>query len=206
MLRIRSAGSLAPVAAALLVACNTTPSVVDLGAADLAIPSGSDLTMPPGADLTIPAGADLAMQQDLVVPPDLAPLPDLTPLPDLALPSVPDLTSLPPDLVASGPITFNVTVAPGGATMFSPSAANIHVGDTVMWTWAGNGHTVTSGDSLNCLADGIFCDLNDQNCGSAPRLNAGATYSHTFTTAGTFTYFCQPHCFAGMLGRVVVVP
>ena len=41
---------------------------------------------------------------------------------------------------------FDVTVGPGFA--FTPSTVNISVGDTVRWTWADSGHSVTSGPSL----------------------------------------------------------
>ena len=48
---------------------------------------------------------------------------------------------------------FDVTVGPGFA--FAPDTLNISVGDTVRWTWAGNGHSVTSGPP--CAADSQFC-------------------------------------------------
>jgi plastocyanin len=31
-------------------------------------------------------------------------------------------------------------------------------------------------------------------------------YDHTFTTAGTFPYFCAPHASSGMVGTIVVQP
>ena len=43
----------------------------------------------------------------------------------------------------------DVTVGPDFA--FHPDTVNISVGDTVRWTWAGGGHSVTSGPP--CLAD-----------------------------------------------------
>jgi plastocyanin len=48
----------------------------------------------------------------------------------------------------------DVTVAPGGTFTFDPSTVNISVGDTVRWTWAGNGHSVTSGPP--CEADSQY--------------------------------------------------
>jgi plastocyanin len=33
---------------------------------------------------------------------------------------------------------------------------------------------------------------------------SGAQYSHTFTTAGTYNYFCRPHCGAGMTATITV--
>ena len=41
--------------------------------------------------------------------------------------------------------TFNVTIAPNGNLVFSPSTVTIHPGDTVKWTWGSNFHSTTSG-------------------------------------------------------------
>jgi len=87
---------------------------------------------------------------------------------------------------------------------FSPPSLTIQVGDTVQWSWSSSGHTVTSGSQ--CSADGQFCSPSDSNCASAPTSNRDATYSHTFSTAGTFPYFCIPHCGFGMVGTIVVEP
>jgi hypothetical protein len=42
------------------------------------------------------------------------------------------------------------------------------------------------------------------NCTSGVLSNAGAVYMHTFTQAGTYTYFCVLHCEYGMIGTVNV--
>jgi plastocyanin len=97
-----------------------------------------------------------------------------------------------------------VTVGPGGAFRFAPSSVTIRVGDTVRWRWDSGGHNVVSGSDGN--ADGRFCSPDDQGCGSAPLSNTGTTYEHTFTEAGTFPYFCEPHVNFGMTGRVIVEP
>ncbi len=61
---------------------------------------------------------------------------------------------------------------------FDPSTFTVSVGDTVTWeNVQGVGHTTT--------ADG-----GEWNSGS---LSTGGTFSHTFETAGSFTYFCQIH-------------
>src|SRR5690242_9090756 len=68
------------------------------------------------------------------------------------------------------------------------ASITINVGDTVHWTWAGaNPHTVTANDS-------------SFNSGAA---QTSGTFDHTFSTAGTFTYFCQVHGQV-MSGTVVV--
>lgn len=97
-------------------------------------------------------------------------------------------------LLNSRAATFQVTVAPGGALTFSPSNVTIQVGDTVQWTWASSGHSSTSGTPGH--PDGLW-DSGIQN--------VGFVFSHTFTGAGTFNYFCMPHGLCcGMVGSVTV--
>jgi plastocyanin/uncharacterized MnhB-related membrane protein len=97
---------------------------------------------------------------------------------------------------------FDVTVGPSGMLVFSPSTVTISVGDTVRWTWGSSGHSVTSGNP--CVADGQFCSPNDTNCGAGTLSNMGAVYQHTFTQAGTYSYFCHAHCEYGMIGTINV--
>jgi plastocyanin len=78
----------------------------------------------------------------------------------------------------------------------------VSVGQTVTWMFDSTGFTVTSGS--NCTADGMFCSPSDKNCSTGTLSNAGQTYQHTFTTAGTFPYFDFVHCLAGMTGTIVV--
>jgi plastocyanin len=72
----------------------------------------------------------------------------------------------------------------------------INVGDTVRWTNTGTlPHTVTSGPSSSDPAAGALFDKP---------LPAGAVFEFTFTTPGTFPYFCRIHEFDDMRGTVVV--
>jgi Plastocyanin len=96
----------------------------------------------------------------------------------------------------------DVTVAPGGTLTFSPSTVNISVGDTVRWTWAASGHSVTSG--APCTSDGQFCSPNNTNCSTCVLSNVDFVYEFTFTQAGNFSYFCCAHCAFGMTGVVNV--
>lgn len=71
---------------------------------------------------------------------------------------------------------------------FDPAAAAIAVGDTVVWhNHDAFAHTVTSDD-------GRFT--------SSGNLGTGASYSFTFTTAGTYAYHCAIH--PTMRGSVAV--
>ena len=88
----------------------------------------------------------------------------------------------------------DVTVGPGGDLVFSPSSVTIQPGDQVTWTWGSSGHSTTSGSPGQ--PSGIW---------DSGIHNQGATFTHTFNSAGTFPYYCIPHggC-CGMVGTVVV--
>jgi plastocyanin len=71
---------------------------------------------------------------------------------------------------------------------FSPATTTIHLGDTITWTNTGpSSHTATA-------RDGSF---------QTGVLQKGASASHTFTSPGTFAYYCSIHPF--MHGTVVVL-
>ena len=71
---------------------------------------------------------------------------------------------------------------------FSPSSLSINAGETVVWTNKDNvPHTVSS-DSGSEL--------------SSPTLSPGDTYSHTFGTAGSYSYHCNIH--PNMKGSIIV--
>ena len=79
------------------------------------------------------------------------------------------------------------------ASTFNPSTVSVRPGGTVTWTNAGPvQHTITP--------------TNAGQTGAWPSrtlpAQQGATFSHTFTTAGTFNYFCTIH--SGMTGTVRV--
>src|SRR4030095_14940333 len=78
--------------------------------------------------------------------------------------------------------TVNVTVAPGGAFVFSPSSVTISPGDTVRWTWDDDFHSSTSGRPG--MPNGLW---------SSGVLIQGAVFTHTFNSVGTFQYYCTPH-------------
>ena len=77
-------------------------------------------------------------------------------------------------------------------------------GRQVRWTWATTGHSVTSGTP--CIPNGQFCSPDNMNCQAGALSNIGTVYEHTFTQAGTYSYFCHAHCEYGMSGVVIVGP
>src|SRR5437762_114332 len=97
---------------------------------------------------------------------------------------------------------FDVAVGKGG-DVFVPDTVNIFVGNTVRWTWAEDGHSVTSGDP--CTPDEQFCSPDDTNCDQGILSNLGTVYEHTFDQAGSYNYFCFAHCALGMTGVVNVI-
>lgn len=76
---------------------------------------------------------------------------------------------------------------------FQPQNLTITAGDTVRWTNLGGSHTATSGN--NCMPDGKW---------DSGFLSAGQSYTTTFNSAGTYPYFCTPHCSMGMTGTITV--
>jgi plastocyanin len=80
---------------------------------------------------------------------------------------------------------------------FSPATVNVAPGEMVTWTFAGpdTDHSTTSDP-------GQAESWDSDPATSTPFHVAGDTFSHRFTMAGTFTYFCKAHSF--MRARVVV--
>jgi plastocyanin len=74
------------------------------------------------------------------------------------------------------------------AFAYTPKSVTVHVGDTVRWTndsSVSEGHTVTA------------------NTFDSGTMNDGDDYSHTFSRAGKFQYFCAFH--GNMKGNVTVL-
>ena len=71
--------------------------------------------------------------------------------------------------------SISVTI---GDFFFRPGAVTVHTGDTITWRNTGQApHNATADD-------GSF---------STPTLNQGQSASHTFSSAGTFSYICTIH-------------
>src|SRR5438552_10403027 len=103
--------------------------------------------------------------------------------------------------VPSGGQVFDVAVGKGG-DVFVPDTLNISAGDTVRWTWAEDGHSVSSGPP--CQVDSQFCSPDDTNCPAGVLSGQGTVYEHTFAEPGVYSYFCHAHCVIGMTGVVNV--
>lgn len=78
---------------------------------------------------------------------------------------------------------------------YIPYEVTVAVGATITWSNDDTAaHTVTSG-SPQAGATGAF---------DSGLFMAEATFDHTFDTAGTYDYYCEPHRGAGMVGKVIV--
>ncbi|WP_297098722.1 T9SS type A sorting domain-containing protein [uncultured Draconibacterium sp.] len=87
--------------------------------------------------------------------------------------------------------THNVQVT---NNVFTPSVLTINVGDVVEWRNIEGSHNVNGTTST-------YPD-NPESFGN--QVGSGWTYSHTFTTAGTYEYQCDPHAGQGMRGTIEV--
>lgn len=101
--------------------------------------------------------------------------------------------------------TVNVSIVPNaqnlGARAYSPNPANVTVGQTVVWTNDDTIlHTVTSGNGSGDPKMGK--EFDSGLTGSNVLKTKGSTFSHTFTTPGTYPYFCEVH--PTMVGKVIV--
>lgn len=94
--------------------------------------------------------------------------------------------------MSTAPVTGSPAAAAGDAVTidnfaFAPATLTVKAGSTVTWTNKDEEpHTVAA-------ADGSF---------KSPGMGTGATFSHTFPTAGKFDYVCSIHPM--MHGTVVV--
>ncbi len=81
-----------------------------------------------------------------------------------------------------------------GGLVFVPATTDIPVNGSVIWSWAGTFHSTTSG-----TPPGTPNGLWDSTVNNAPH-----SFTRTFTTAGTFPYYCSIHFSEGMVGSIIV--
>ncbi len=104
--------------------------------------------------------------------------------------------------------TTAVNVGQGGANQFGPDTITISAGDTVHWQWSSGTHNVTSYDESTPGTPDWSTSVVFFN-------GAGKTFDITFTTPGTYFFYCSLHAtrtdadpaspdFSKMVGRVVV--
>lgn len=101
-----------------------------------------------------------------------------------------------------------VTVHMTTQLRFEPAEVTIRRGETV--TWINDSpipHTTTGDPEKNPVKD-TRPELAALPSGAtgwdSGLLNQQQSFSHTFTVAGEYKYFCIPHVLSGMLGTVIV--
>jgi plastocyanin len=108
-------------------------------------------------------------------PDPVAPTTDATTTTSSAAPPAPSVPSPSTTRKAHSASSTSVTM---GDFFFSAASVTVHVGDTVTWHNSGQApHTATAND-------GSF---------DTGTINAGGSGSHTFNSAGTFSYICTIH-------------
>ena len=91
-----------------------------------------------------------------------------------------------------------IEVGPGGRFIFDPETIRISAGDTIEWIWRTHNH--------NIVPDIVPESASWEGTPGDSTITYGPnyTYEKTFTTLGRYSYYCQPHLPAGMVGTVVV--
>jgi len=121
------------------------------------------------------------------------------------------------DTPAEATETAEATATPsgsGGATVemltegeeyyFDPIGLAVEPGTTVTFENVSGGHSATAYDESNDSASVNRIPEGASAFDSGILSEEGATFEHTFETAGTYDYFCIPHKSLGMVGRIVV--
>ncbi|MEK6251419.1 MAG: plastocyanin/azurin family copper-binding protein [Actinomycetota bacterium] len=181
-------GWLRPLAlAVVLVAALVAPAAISASAA------GDDAVSQPGPAASSSTGVDPSATAPTTVPAAPVP-PGSSPAQSGATPPASELPAPSPPNPAPTAVTVSRASASASKSVsivdfaFNAGSITVDAGDTVQWTNDGQvpeGHDVT-GDGLD---SGV--------------LHSGASYSHTFSSAGTFSYICSIH--PSMHGTVTVL-
>jgi plastocyanin len=122
-----------------------------------------------------------------------------------------DLSGSPEASPAASPVASPVAAATVKMTTqlrFEPAEVTIKRGETITWVNASPIPHTTTGDPDKNPVKTTRPELAQVPPGAegwdSGLLNEGQSFSHTFTVAGEYKYFCIPHVLSGMLGTVVV--
>lgn len=105
--------------------------------------------------------------------------------------------------VAVSPATAGtVTVKMGsdsGLLQFDPPTVTISAGDTVKWVnnKLAPHNVVFDGSKMDA---GVATKMSHKNLVFSP----GESFETTFSEPGEYSYYCEPHRGAGMVGKVIV--
>ncbi|KAH9035347.1 hypothetical protein EDB85DRAFT_1863152 [Lactarius pseudohatsudake] len=96
-------------------------------------------------------------------------------------------------------VTHTVIVAPTqGVLRYIPFALNASVGDTVMFKWGANNHTVTKSSQLE------LCNKTSDNLFTSGTQNKDFTFTQVVNDTNPTFYYCgtPTHCQKGMFGII----
>jgi plastocyanin len=104
----------------------------------------------------------------------------------------------------SGASTTAPTVKMSDNSKYAPDKLTVAKGAKVTWDNSGAMvHTVTC-DPSKAIKNGDVVLPSGAQPFDSGNIEAGKTWSYTFTVAGDYTYFCIPHESDGMIGHVTV--
>ena len=110
-----------------------------------------------------------------------------------------------PRIAVASPQTHTINMESdtlGSKVWFDPIGLHVQRGDTIRWVVRSNVHTVAAyhpdnGHALRIPAGAASWD-------SGYLVNEGDAFEVTLGEAGVYDYYCEPHEFSGMVGRIVV--
>jgi plastocyanin len=112
--------------------------------------------------------------------------------------STPTTTATPTATTTTLPsVAQTVAVGADGFT-FTPATFDIAVGETVRWEWAAGGHNVVASNTPS------GADWSGTPGAPDRTFSSGHTYTHEFTVAGEYSYYCAPHRSLDMKGSFTV--
>ena len=104
------------------------------------------------------------------------------------------------------PAGVDKTVDMTATLQFAPTAVTINSGETVEFRNISTfTHTVSTVADTPIETQAVMLPAGAEAFDSGA-IAPGETFTHTFTTPGTYRYFCEPHVGQGMIGTVIVNP
>jgi len=108
------------------------------------------------------------------------------------------------DTPANGNSNTVLMVTEGSDYYFDPIGLFVESGNTVTFEIDSGSHSATAYKKGNGRASVTRIPDGAEAFDSGILGEQGATFEHTFETAGTYDYFCSPHKSLSMIGRIVV--
>ena len=126
---------------------------------------------------------------------------------NMSMPSMNVTTTATLTIPTVGATASNNTIVVMLNSAYLPAQLTITAGTTVTWINKDSiGHTVTEGDPNSPKQPALraFDSSGEAGSGKAALLEPGQSWSYTFTTLGTYNYYCIVHPY--MTGQITVLP